>query len=121
MTLAERLHSLAASLPSDASAVTLTRADLILLVEGSTEDTTPPAGSRDLTVEDVAERVGRATSTVRGWLIAGQLRGYKLNGRDWRVSPTALQDHMDAQSALISAPEPGDTGVDITEWRRVGN
>jgi hypothetical protein len=31
-------------------------------------------------VDEVASQVGRATSTVRGWLARGELKGYKLNG-----------------------------------------
>ena len=78
MTLADRLRSLAASLPSDASAVSFTRADLLALVEGSTDKAGSPKHERDLSVEEVAEQTGRAPSTVRGWLNSRKLRGYKL-------------------------------------------
>ena len=81
MTLAERLRSIASALPSDASAVTFTRADLFALAEKETDEA-PTASLRDLSVKGVAEQAGRAPSTERGWLTAGVLRGYKLNGHE---------------------------------------
>ena len=52
-------------------------------------------------------------------LTAGALRGYKLNGRDWRVPPTALEDYLAAQAAP-SQPAGGEgSEADITTWRRV--
>ena len=117
MTLRERLRQLASALPSDASAVTITRADIVALLEddgGRTE----VASTRDLTVEEVAEETGRAPSTIRDWLISGALCGYKLNGRDWRVSRATLREYLDAQSNETSGT-PQDAGdVDITAWRR---
>lgn len=116
MTLADRLRSLAASLPSDASAVTFTRRDLLALVEGAVDDA-PAAPPRDLTVEDVAGQVGRSTSCVRLWLNHGRLRGYKLNGRDWRVPPAALAEYLAEQASPRPSPESGP--VDISAWRKL--
>ena len=101
MTLRERLRQLASALPSDASAVTITRADIVVLLEDDGRET-EVGSSRDLTVEDVADETGRSASTVRGWLISGALRGYKLNGRDWRVARAALEEYVDAQSKQTS-------------------
>ena len=115
MTLAERLRSIASALPSDASAVTFTRADLLALVERETDEA-PTISLRDLSVEEVAEQVGRAPSTVRGWLTSGALRGYKLNGRDWQVPAAALADYL-APKAVSSGSER--SKVDITAWRKV--
>jgi len=115
MTLAERLRRLASALPSDASAVTITRADLISLLE---EEARPAAPCRDLTVEEIAEETGRAPSTVRGWLLSGVLRGYKLNGRDWRVPRPALRQYLSAHAEANRAGNEGE--VDITDWRRIG-
>lgn len=52
---------------------------------------------RDLRVAEVAEETCRSPSTVRGWLISGQLRGYKLQGPDWRVPRSALRASLDGQ------------------------
>ena len=119
MTVQERLQLIASALPSDASAVTFTRADLQALIEeerltGATVEIT-----RDLTVAEVADVVGRNASTVRGWLIDGKLRGYKLNGRDWRIPRAALQEYLDGQAASVKEPSPETREVDITAWRRV--
>lgn len=71
------------------------------------------AMGRDLTVDEVAKRFKRSASTVRGWLSQGELRGYKLNGRDWRVTRSAIEEYETKQrGARISTGE-----VDIGEWR----
>ena len=117
MTLKERLRQLASALPSDDSAVTFTRADLVDLLEDDPEEKV--VGSMpDLTAKEVAERTGRAPSTVRSWLCSGALTGYKLNNRDWRVPRAALRGYLEAQ-ATQSSETPGD--VDITAWRKVGD
>jgi excisionase family DNA binding protein len=92
MHLYERLR-----LPSDASAVTLTRADLMALLEDSDAEPRPVNVLADLRVQEVAHSIGRSPSTVRGWLGDGSLRGYKLNRREWRVPRSALRDYLDQQ------------------------
>jgi excisionase family DNA binding protein len=82
------------------------------------EADTIAAPDRDLTVEELAEKVGRAVSTVRTWLIAGDLRGYKLNGKSWRIPQSALRAYVDAQTT-VSVPddagdEQDDENVDIS-------
>ncbi len=72
MTFHDRLRQLASALPSDDSAVTITRADLLALLERDSRET-EVGSTRDLTVEEVADETSRAPSTVRGW------RGYKFN------------------------------------------
>lgn len=76
MTLAERLRRAVGGLP-----VSVVREWLKRLGEGA-ED----GRLADLTVEELAEELDRAKSTVPGWLKAGELpQAYKLNGREWRV------------------------------------
>lgn len=72
--------------------------------------------SRDLTVEEAAEYFRRAPSTVRGWLLRGELRGYKLNRRDWRVPRAAVAEYEHRQRD----PDMEDSEeVDISAWRRL--
>jgi len=63
VTLKERLRQLASALPSDHSAVTITRADLIALLEADMSET-GVVSPRDLPVEEVAHETHRAPSTV---------------------------------------------------------
>lgn len=78
----------------------------------------------DLPVERVAEVLGRAPSTIRAWLHAGELEGYKLHGREWRVTRAALRAYQDNQ-AKQHTHNPSMTtfrqgrGVDLAAWRKV--
>ena len=56
----------------------------------------------DLTLQQVAEKVGRASSTVRGWCASGELRAYRLNGREWRVPLAALTEFFERQRKATS-------------------
>ena len=81
----------------------------------------------DLTVEEVAARMHRKPSTVRGWCSAGILRSYKLQGRDWRVTEDALREFVQAQRDAATPPGEGHTArprvrasaADLGSWRRV--
>lgn len=121
MTVQDRLRALISVLPSDESTVAFTRADLVRMLDGEAE--TIAALDRDLSVEEVAERVGRAVSTVRGWLIAGELRGYKLNGKSWRIPQSALRAYLDAQTTVNSPvdeeEDDDDEDIDISAWRKI--
>lgn len=102
-------------LPSDSSSVSVSRADLRALVDGSDG---PSPAPRDMTVAEVAEQVGRAESTVRGWLIEGALDGYKLRGRDWRVTHRALEAFLAAQATPRTKEPTEGEPVDLGAWRR---
>jgi hypothetical protein len=72
VTLRERLRQLASALPCDDCAVTITRADLVMLLDDDTRETV--GSTEDLTVKAVAKETGRAPSTVRDWLSSKALR-----------------------------------------------
>lgn len=112
------LRRLIAALPSEESSVTLSRCDLETLLHLGDDGGYPGDRSRrDLTIPEVADEVGRAPSTVRGWLVSGKLRGYKLNGRDWRVPPGALRVYLDRQPRNErTAVQAG--GEDLSAWRK---
>ena len=49
--------------------------------------------AEDLTVEDVAARLGISQQTVRRWLKAGYLKGYRIGGTKigWRIPATEME------------------------------
>jgi excisionase family DNA binding protein len=49
-----------------------------------------------LTVEQVAGRLCVDDETVRRWLREGQLQGYRLGSRWWRVSEADLSRFLEA-------------------------
>lgn len=69
----------------------------------------------DLTVQEVAEELDRAPSTVRGWLGSGDLEGYRLRGREWRVPREALAAFLEEERSGVREEEPADLG----SWREV--
>jgi hypothetical protein len=51
-----------------------------------------------LTVAQIADRLRRSASTVRGWCEAGRFAdAFKLNGRDWRVPVASLEVFLRGQ------------------------
>ena len=76
-------------------------------------------GSELLTLDQAAEIVGRASSTVRTWLNQGELEGFKLNNRSWRIRESALQVFIEKQEAGEHEPPTvrSDGPVDLGAWR----
>jgi hypothetical protein len=75
----------------------------------------------DLTVAQVAVRFGKASSTIRAWLEAGEFPGaYKLHAREWRVPIAAIaafQAHH--QGAPAKEPQPLPSSGRLSGWREV--
>ena len=77
----------------------------------------------DLTLEQVAEKVGRAASTVRGWCNSDRMVGaYRLRGREWRIPQDALRRFLAAERsqdghgpATVRSRGP----VDLGSWRNL--
>jgi hypothetical protein len=93
------------------------------------EDGQPGVVSTLCTVAEVALQLHRSPSTVRGWCEAGRFAGaFKLNGRDWRIPPAAVERFLDAQRPTApSAADPARaarprTGrgrsIDLGAWRK---
>lgn len=111
MTLLDRLRALVENVPPGGS-VTIPRDWLA----GELQGAIVPATDADLTIAQVAARVGRALSTVRGWLERGELRGYRFRRREWRITPASLAEFL--------ARERGATGrstkrSEIGSWREL--
>jgi excisionase family DNA binding protein len=88
-----------------------------LLAEAEREGEAP---EEYLTLAQVAERVGRAESTVRTWCNRGQLEGaFRLNGRDWRVPSGALSKWLSRQQEGDGDKKGIGGHVDLSAWRRL--
>jgi len=58
------------------------------------------------TVEEVAGLLKVAPQTVRRYLVAGKMKGFKI-GKDWRITESDLQTFVEG-----ARPEPGDADTD---------
>lgn len=99
--------------------VTLPREGWLALVDESpaAEEAGTEAGGVDGTVAEVAQRFGRAPSTVRGWLDAGVLHGYKLFGREWRIPAASVTAFQAAQRGVRRATPPDLPASSLDTWR----
>lgn len=120
------LHAFAQALRAlpPGTLVALPRDSLLEIVEGAAGSPTGGAASGpslvDLTVAQVAQLFGRAPGTVRQWLESGQLEGYKLFGREWRVPLAAVGAFQERQR--MGAAHPGGRASrtqSLGDWRRV--
>ena len=72
----------------------------------------------DMTLEQVASEVGRATSTVRTWCNSERLTGaYRLCGRDWRIPQAALRKLLDAQGRENARIQVQNGQGEWDDWR----
>ncbi|MQA92209.1 MAG: helix-turn-helix domain-containing protein [Gemmatimonas sp.] len=99
--LLRALRTIADALPPGSS-VTLEggwlRAQLEEVENGSTQHKAANHRLADLTVEQVAEELGRSGSTVRGWLAAAEFpNAFKLNQREWRIPLSDVRAFLDRQ------------------------
>lgn len=53
--------------------------------------------NRSFSVGQVAEKLAVRPATVRKWLRENLLTGYKINGRDWRVTEESLIDFINGR------------------------
>jgi hypothetical protein len=123
MTFREHLRALAEALPPG-SAIPVPREWLLeLLGDPEPLQTSATTVAADLTAAQVARIIGRKPSTIRGWLETGLLEGYKLNGREWRVTPMAVEAFQARQrnGKRSEGSGPGDRPVrGLGDWRSVG-
>ena len=118
MKLRARLAAMIEPLPDGASVLLPVEVVRAWLADGAASS---ERDLSDLRVEDVAEELGRGLSTVRGWLIAGELAGYKLMGREWRIPRDALRAFLDRQAGRDGREGPragGRRAARLSDWRR---
>jgi hypothetical protein len=71
----------------------------------------PTVAAADLTISDLARLFGKRPSTVRAWVERGDFPGaYKLNGREWRIPPTAVVAFRESQRRQNG----------LSTWRTIG-
>ncbi len=115
MRLARDLASAVEGIP-DGGSVTLPVAWLRERLEGAEDDVVV-----DLTVEQVANKLGRTPSTVRNWLAAGDIpEAYRFKRREWRIPPSALERFLDKQRTApqATATTVGARTLALDEWRK---
>lgn len=93
MKLSDRIKQIVDVMPKDGSVI-LPVKDLWSWLEESG----PVGFDPDLTVKEVADLYGKTPCTVTAWIRAGDLRAYKLNGKEYRISAKALEEFRDRQS-----------------------
>lgn len=119
----QAVEALVGALP-DGAAVTLPVEWCRELLGGTEAADNAPAvlPAADLTVEQVAERYGKAPSTVRGWALSGRLKGYRF-GRELRFPAAALADfEQRSRTQEHTPPAIRRRGAipNLGAWRTVG-
>jgi excisionase family DNA binding protein len=118
MTLEQQLRQITDALPETAAVVLP-----VTLIRGwLTDDTSSPAGHRAyLTVAEVAALFNRSPQTVRSWIRNQELDAYMLHGREYRITPRALEAFQRQQQAGTVSPRPepasGPRAVSLGAWR----
>jgi excisionase family DNA binding protein len=119
LSVRDRLERMIEPLPDDASVLLPVRTVREWL--GAPD---PDAGDLivDLTADQVAEELGRSVGTIRDWLLRGELRGYKLRGREWRVTRAAVREFLDSEREQGNGRSTGrrqQERTDLGRWRSV--
>jgi excisionase family DNA binding protein len=114
MNLFERLRAIVAPLPPG-SQVSLPVDWLRTALEDAPAALVPVGDSTPLTVEQIAERLGRSPSTVRGWLAEGCFpNAHKLRGRSWLIPAADL-------AAFLAGPSQPAQERDVEQGRGLGS
>ena len=109
------------------TAITLSREMLIQLLGGSEVDSQSvsprkdPSATVDLSVGQVAALYGKSPNTIRRWLESGQLEGYKLFGREWRVTQQMLSAFQENQRCGMGRGPVSRQVKPIDAWRAVSS
>lgn len=116
-TLQVRLRSLAEALPEQGF-VTLSRDALFEMIDDRGQVNNAEQYSVDLTVAEVAGMFDRRPQTIRDWIKKGALRGYKLSGREYRITETAVKEFQECERNG-KVPRKQFVEADLGAWRQV--
>ena len=128
MPLKDKIAALVSAAPVDATVTVGWLAEL-LAADSASPLVDPvvaaPGAVVDLTVAQCAAHLGKGASTVRTWLVRGELPGaYRMHGREWRIPLSAIQAMQTAQARqhrarAKAAPAVADGRmVDLGAWRQ---
>ena len=102
----------------DELAAALTRVLAEAVQQVAPPPSTGPLPVADLTVPQLAARLGRKPVTIRGWCEHGRFVGaYKLNGRDWRIPLSGVLAFETAQRNPV-APVTRTPPPSLKLWRQ---
>lgn len=112
---AERLARLLGKLPPDA----LLPAGWVLeQLEGAPADDDDPV--MDLSVEQAAEALAKAPSTIRGYCSGGLLPGAYKVGRSWRIPRASLRRYGEkSPEGELAATLGRSQRVNLSSWRQL--
>ena len=89
MKLTERIRKMIDGIPGGSSVV------LPVSEVRTWLDEHGPGLDQDLTVQEVGELFHRSPVTIRSWIRDGRLRAYRLQGREYRITTSALKDFQE--------------------------
>ena len=112
------LETLRDILPPNGS-VLFTRTDLTELLEGEVDSQANRVPSAaDFTVAEITKRFDRSPQTVRDWIKAGKLPAYLFNGKEYRITPAALEEFEEGQRNGLPGRTHSGRAADLGAWRR---
>lgn len=120
----ERLRTAVEALPARCS-LALSRETLLHVLADEAPRDSQTQDSQglaiDLTVVEVARLFGRSPNTIRRWLESGKLPGYKLLGREWRVTRSAIAAFQQEQKENKEIPLGlRRSSKSLSDWRKIG-
>lgn len=122
MSLRTAVEMLVAAAPADATIPVRWLAEQ-LEADGPNAAVTPVESPLlvDLTVDELAARLNRGTSTIRTWLANGDLPGaYRNHGREWRIPLAAVEamQRAEAKRHTTSIEPVSAPAVELSDWRK---
>jgi len=109
----------------EGTAVTIGREKLLELLVDESGPAVKEVGNEgsidgvDLSVQQVAVLYGKSPNTIRRWLESRQLEGYKLFGKQWRISRGMLAAFQEDQRRAATEGGRANRRKPLDAWRAV--
>jgi excisionase family DNA binding protein len=122
MSFTAALRALLAAAPDDGTMIPVPASWLRQLLDREGDlDSSGDEIRADLTVAQVAVIFDRHANTIRDWIAQGVLAGYRLNGREWRVPRSSVEDFQRRQRLGDNSATPALGKArprKLGDWRR---